>query len=260
MLSSIKEYKLDNLSSNSISLEVDNSVVLICPDNSNVTIDMKDFSSVNNVEIKGGQNSNILVRFLFTCKDIELNIKSDVSRGTFLHIVLADFSNGNTKVNSNISLLEEKAHSTFNLAVLSSQEQTKVFNISFDHHVSKTYSEIDAYGVSKDNSLIKILGTSHIENKADKSEASQKVKVILFDEKSRAIANPILKIDNNDIKANHACAIGSLKEEHLYYLLSRGIELKEARGLITLGYLMPISSYFDKDDSEFIKNLIGGSF
>ena len=111
-----------------------------------------------------------------------------------------------------------------------------------------------------DDSFIKINGVSHIKENAIKSEAHQKVKCLLFDEKSRAIANPILKIDCDDIIASHACAIGSLNNDHIFYLLSRGLSLEEARRLIIMGYLLPIKDYFDEEDKNKIVNYVEGDF
>ena len=104
-----------------------------------------------------------------------------------------------------------------------------------------------------------IKGISHIEKGSIKSKANQIAKIILFDKASKASASPILKIDCDDIKANHGCAIGALNQEHLYYLLSRGLSLFEAKRIITEGYLLPIAKYFNSDEEQLIKETIEGS-
>lgn len=75
---------------------------------------------------------------------------------------------------------------------------------------------MEGYSVNTDISKLKVEGISHIEKGAIKSKASQKIKAILFDQTSSALANPILKIDCDDIEASHACAIGSLNDDHLF--------------------------------------------
>ena len=107
-----------------------------------------------------------------------------------------------------------------------------------------------------DTSELNVNGISHIEKGANKSNANQSVKVILFDKESKAKASPTLKIDCEDIKASHGCAIGSLNEEHLYYLLSRGLSEIEARKLITYGYLLPISLNYDEEIRKIIEETI----
>jgi Fe-S cluster assembly protein SufD len=71
------------------------------------------------------------------------------------------------------------------------------------------------------------------------------------------MANPILKIDNNDIVASHAAAVGTLNEDHVFYLLSRGIDIKNARKLITLGYLTNIFTEFNDEDKEILDRMLG---
>ena len=44
----------------------------------------------------------------------------------------------------------------------------------------------------------------------------------------------------------------------MFYLMSRGLDSKEARRLITLGYLKPIETYFDEADRSRIDEAIEG--
>ena len=124
----------------------------------------------------------------------------------------------------------------------------------------KYYENVDWDEVLELANKHKVEGISHIEKGAIKSKASQKIKSILFDKTSEAIANPILKIDCDDIEASHACAIGSLNDDHLFYLLSRGIALEDAKKLITYGYLNPIVNYFLDEEKEELENLIKKEF
>ncbi len=260
MLNKVTNYFYEGLSEATVSLKFEDAVTFLVQDNSNVTLDISEFNKNNEVVIVLGQNSIFNLRLLVLDNLKDFNVKVNVPRGSKFDLVIADFSKDVETFNALVNLEGESAESNIHLAALSKENEKKKYSLSFDHKVGKTKSLIDAYGVSKDSSLFKIDGISHVYPNASKSDATQKARVILFDKESEAIANPILKIDNNDIKAQHACAIGSLKEEHLYYLLSRGIELKEARNLITLGYLLPISKYFNEKDEEKIKEIIGGNF
>ena len=65
-----------------------------------------------------------------------------------------------------------------------------------------------------------------------------------------------LCIDENDVQASHAAVVGKLNEEHIYYLLSRGLSLADARRLISLGYLKPIEAFFEGDTRTRIEEAI----
>ena len=60
--------------------------------------------------------------------------------------------------------------------------------------------------------------------------------------KARGDANPILLIDEDDVKAGHAASVGQVNPEQIYYLMSRGITRTEAERLIIYGFLAPVVS------------------
>ena len=47
--------------------------------------------------------------------------------------------------------------------------------------------------------------------------------------KARGDANPILLIDEDDVKAGHAASVGQVNAEQVHYLMSRGITKEEAQ-------------------------------
>jgi Fe-S cluster assembly protein SufD len=81
-------------------------------------------------------------------------------------------------------------------------------------------------------------------------------KIVLFDDNAKAKSMPILKISENDISASHATSVGTLNENEVFYLTSRGISEDMAKNLITLGYFNPIISKFDEEAQEEIQKLI----
>ncbi len=92
-----------------------------------------------------------------------------------------------------------------------------------------------------------------------KSKTRQEAKIIVFDEKCRGKASPVLNISENDVEASHGAAVGKLNEMHLFYLMSRGLSKEEAKRLITLGYLKPIENRFEEDTiKERINQAIEG--
>ncbi len=115
---------------------------------------------------------------------------------------------------------------------------------------------MDNYGVAKEKSNIVFTGVNHILEGAKGSETIQNAKIIVFDEESSGTASPVLRIDENDVKASHGAVVGQLNEDHMFYLMSRGLNKEEARALITLGYLQPISRQFSEKTQEKILKLI----
>ena len=116
---------------------------------------------------------------------------------------------------------------------------------------------MENYGVCEDSSNLSFLGSSKIIKGAHNSATHQSAKIMVFDKNCVAKASPTLCIDENDVQASHAAVVGRINEDHIFYLTSRGIEEKEAKKLITLGYLMPILSHFNnqKTIDDIKKNI-----
>lgn len=225
----------------------------------NVSLDLTDISDAS-LTLFLQKNSVCNLRIFFKNQKNSLVLHANLNDNASLNIYFADFSNDNSSLISNVILLGEGAKSSFKFSSLVTKNDNKKYSISFSHIGEKSESILEGYSVNTDTSKLKVEGISHIEKDAIKSKASQKIKAILFDQTSSAIANPILKIDCDDIEASHACAIGSLNDDHLFYLLSRGIALEDAKKLITYGYLNPIVNYFDDEDKEELENLIKKEF
>lgn len=56
----------------------------------------------------------------------------------------------------------------------------------------------------------------------------------------KADSIPSLDIDCNDVKAGHSAAMGTIDEEHLFYLQSRGISPEQAVELVVDGFVNPV--------------------
>ncbi|MDH5721129.1 MAG: SufD family Fe-S cluster assembly protein [Spirochaetia bacterium] len=70
--------------------------------------------------------------------------------------------------------------------------------------------------------------------------AHQSNKNIILSENSRADAIPRLEILTEEVEASHGSATGELSDEELFYLTSRGLDEKEAKHLLLLGFFEDI--------------------
>lgn len=141
----------------------------------------------------------------------------------------------------------------WHMAALSYAQDQKNISVSIHHIGARTQALVSNYGVVQGNGSLKFSGTSHILNGSHQSKTHQNAKIMVFDPHSVGRADPVLKIDENDVEASHSAAVGKVNDEHLFYLCSRGLTPNEAKRLITLGYLNPIIQNFNE---ESIKNQI----
>lgn len=216
-------------------------------------LEYTDFSDLN-IELSEG--SKLFLRLANFADDSDIKINGKIGKFAEISVVFADFSKNSTKVTSQINLVEEGAKCEWHLATLSNKKDNKIFDISFKHVVGKTTSIMDNYGVARDDSKIVFSGVSHITEGAKGSNAKQNAKIIVFDKNAQGTASPILKIDENEVQASHGAVVGQLNSDHMFYLMSRGLTYDDARMIITLGYLKPVSDKFSEATQSIIENAI----
>lgn len=75
---------------------------------------------------------------------------------------------------------------------------------------------------------------------ADGTVAHQQNHNILLSDDATAQSEPQLEIYTDDVECSHGATAGHLDEEALFYMRSRGIDLKEARYLQLLSFISPV--------------------
>ena len=71
-------------------------------------------------------------------------------------------------------------------------------------------------------------------------------------------AKPELEIYADDVKCSHGSASGSLNQDSIFYLMSRGLNYKQAKELLINGFLLDVvEKITDSEVRNLIKNLIG---
>ena len=71
-------------------------------------------------------------------------------------------------------------------------------------------------------------------------------------------AKPELEIYADDVKCSHGSASGSLNEDSIFYLMSRGLNYQQSRELLINGFLLDVvEKITDSEIKNLIKNMIG---
>ena len=123
--------------------------------------------------------------------------------------------------------------------------------INHNEENCKSYQLIKS--VLNDNSKGVYQGKIYVDSKAQKTDGYQLSKAILLNDNTEFNAKPELEIYADDVKCSHGSASGSLNEDSIFYLMSRGLNYKEAKKLLINGFLLDVVEKIT--DSE-IKNLI----
>lgn len=118
------------------------------------------------------------------------------------------------------------------------EESTLIINTIHQGRGTSAYTHVRA--VLFDASETHFSGLIKIEKGADQTSSLLENRVLLLGPKSRAESIPSLEIEANEVKASHAATTGQIDEQQLFYLRSRGIDLKTATRMIVEGFFEPI--------------------
>ena len=95
-------------------------------------------------------------------------------------------------------------------------------------------------GILKEESSSVYRGLILIAKEGQKTNSYLANHILKLGDKTLANSIPGLKIDANDVKASHGATVGQVNEEHMFYLMARGLSRKEAENLIVEGFFEPI--------------------
>lgn len=156
--------------------------------------------------------------------------------------IVGDLHNGNTLTDT-LSVLSGNGSSSDSKIICVGTGSQQISLTTRAIHIGKSSeSDMVTRAVMKEEATSIINGITKIEHGATKANGQQTEKVLMLSPKARGDANPILLIDEDDVKAGHAASVGQVNPEQVYYLMSRGISREDAERLIIHGFLDPVVS------------------
>lgn len=236
-------------------------------DNNQLTINVKDNINTNiykilnqeeslyNLELNENSVTNLLTFNDFA--NTNCIIKAYLNTNATLNIYNVILSNQTINFNQEI-ILEGIGSNCHIVNVIISREKGIINNkVEIYHPVKHTTSLIENYAIAEDESKINLDKNGTIKQKASGSDARQMSKGLTIGKNATIKAQPNLFIDEYDVTASHSAAIGSLNQEDMFYLMSRGISESEASKMMTMSYIQPLLDCIkDEQIKEQITNSI----
>lgn len=170
--------------------------------------------------------------------NVNNNIKYLIKDGKL--VINKFYCNKNVCEEINASLMNERSEFEYYFSSISLLEEEYIFNIN--HSNKKTISKICNKSVALNNSKVSFIINSNVGKGMNESILEQVSRVITFGECDIKIV-PNMFIDLEDVVAKHGSVIGTIKDDLIFYLMSRGIEYNEALKLIIKGYLFSNGNY-----------------
>jgi Fe-S cluster assembly protein SufD len=167
----------------------------------------------------------------------EVILEYTVRAKAHLYVLLLVSATTDHTISARIHLSGKKAKATV-IGLVRGQKNAQVTFHTLQHHANvETTSNLLVKSILDDASKLSYEGSIVVDPKAQKTDAYQRNENLLLGEFAHAKSEPALEILANDVRCTHGATIGTLNEEELWYLATRGIAGSEARSMIANGFL-----------------------
>ena len=210
--------------------------------------DLKKDAILKNYKIDKIQNNNIKYSFNNINQD-----ENSVSE-TFILSAGSDFLKNEINCNLNGKYSSAFVNGIFSLTDNQHHEIRTTINHLTEN--TKSYQLIKSV-LGKDSKAV-YQGKILVNSIAQKTDGYQLSKALLLNETSEFNAKPELEIYADDVKCSHGSASGSLDENSIFYLMSRGLSHKQSKELLINGFVLEvIEKITDNEIKNLVKNMIG---
>tara|TARA_Y100000590_G_scaffold327563_1_gene371894 strand:+ start:258 stop:1517 length:1260 start_codon:yes stop_codon:yes gene_type:complete len=209
---------------------------------------VKKNSILKNYKIDNKENSNI--KYFYN--NIELDQNSLVE-----NFILSSGSKF-IKNEINCNLKEQYASAFVSGIIKLSNLQQHEIKTNINHLAENTKSYQLIKSVLNENSKGVFQGKIFVDSKAQKTDGYQLSKAILLNKNAEFDGKPELEIYADDVKCSHGSTSGSLDEDSVFYLMSRGLSNNEAKKLLINGFMLDvIEKITDIKIKKLIKEIMG---
>ncbi len=105
-----------------------------------------------------------------------------------------------------------------------------------EHAAPHATSDLLYKGALKEKSRSEYSGLIKVAKGAQGTDAYQANRNLVLSEDALAHSIPQLEIEANEVRCTHGATVSPVEEEHLFYLMSRGIDRVTAQKLVVFGF------------------------
>ena len=217
-----------------------NNLEIIADRDSNILIIYKsntDKKCFHNGKIKliSKENAKVdiaIVNLLNNNSDHFEEMENELYADSTVNYTIIDIGGKNSITNYYSNAKGEKSVNKLQTVYVGIENQLKDLNYVAYLNGEKTVVNIDVQGALKDTAKKNFKGTLDFKKGCKKAKGDENEFCMLLSDKAKSIALPMLLCTEDDVEGNHSTASGKVDANDLFYIMSRGIEYKEAIKLI----------------------------
>ncbi len=233
-------------------------IEIIAGENARATVVIKyesdnDFDCFHNgilrLYAKKGAKINIIFMNLMNLKSHHfMAIENTLEENAKINCCMIDLGGKNSITNLYSNLAGDSCENTINTIYLGKENQLFDLNYIGELRGKKSNIEIEVQGALKDTAKKHFKGTIDFKKGSQKAKGNENESCMLLSDTAKSLALPMLLCSEEDVEGNHSSSAGKIDEKELFYMMSRGFEIKDAMKLMVRARFNKILSQI-KDES-----------
>jgi Fe-S cluster assembly protein SufD len=202
--------------------------VLLCSH----TLSMEDFTTHETVNVDLGEGAildMVVMQNEHNKSRHSTSFKVQMAQGAVFNLNVITLHGGEISNEIEVNLNGKGGECCVNGLYLASGQQRVSTKVNIFHNVPECHSSQLFKGILDGESRTSFSGKIYVAKDAQKTEAYQANNNLLASKTAKAYTQPHLEIYADDVKCSHGATVGSLNEDELFYMRSRGIAKDEAK-------------------------------
>jgi Fe-S cluster assembly protein SufD len=142
----------------------------------------------------------------------------------------------------------ERAHGDFTGLNLVTEGQHSDITLELRHAVPRCTSKPLYKQIARGRSVAAFQGKIIVERDAQKTDAKLMMQGLMLSDEAQILSKPELEIFADDVVCGHGSTVGALDEDHLFYLMSRGIPKAIAESMLVRGFLEEVLDPIENEE------------
>lgn len=233
-------------------------IEIVANENTKSTIIIKYTSNEENecfhngiIRVNAKQNSKlniVLVNLINTKSNNFIAIENTFEENSKVNYTIIDFGGKNSITNYYSNLMGENSDNRLNTIYLGKESQVFDLNYIGELKGKKSNIDIEVQGALKDIAKKHFKGTIDFKKGCKKATGNENEACMLLSDTAKSLALPMLLCSEEEVEGNHSSSAGKIGEKELFYIMSRGFELKEAMKLMVRAKFNKILENIENED------------
>ena len=203
------------------------------------------------LRVNAKENSNIniiIVNLMNSNSNNFMSIENNFEENAKINYTIVDFGGKHSITNYYSNLQGDNCDNQLNTIYLGKENQVFDLNYIGELRGKKSNIDIEVQGALKDTSKKHFKGTIDFKKGCKKATGNENEACMLLSDTAKSIALPMLLCSEEEVEGNHSSSAGKIGEKELFYIMSRGFELKEAMKLMVRARFNQILEKIENDE------------